>query len=51
MIDFVNMNENGIRFRLKGEGELLTIPITRVKTLTSRSGDVIYPKKRLGDIY
>jgi len=44
MIDFVSLNENGIRFRLKGEGELLTIPITRVKTLTSRLGDVIYPK-------
>ena len=44
MVDFVSLNENGIRFRLKGEGELLTIPITRVKTLTSRLGDVIYPK-------
>ena len=44
MIDFVSLNVNGIRFRLKGEGELLTIPINRVKTLTSRLGDVIYPK-------
>ena len=51
MIDFVNMNENGIRFRLKGEGELLTIPITRVKTLTTRLGDVIYPRKSRGNIY
>ena len=44
MVDFVSLNENGIRFLLKGEGELLTIPITRVKSLTSRLGDVIYPK-------
>lgn len=51
MVDFVNMNENGIRFRLKGDEELLTIPISRVKTLTSRSGDVIFPKVRRGDIY
>ncbi len=51
MIDFINMNENGIRFRLKGEGEFLTIPITRVKTLTSRLGDVIYPERSRGDIY
>ena len=44
MIDFVSISDNGIKFRLKGEGEFLTIPIDRVKSLTSRLGDVIYPK-------
>ena len=36
MIDFVSISDNGIKFRLKGEGEFLTIPIDRVKSLTSK---------------
>lgn len=44
MIDFVLLNENGIKFRLESEQEILTLPIHRVRSLTSRMGDVIYPK-------
>lgn len=44
MIDFVVLNENGIKFRLESEQEILTLPIHRVRTLTSRMGNVIYPK-------
>ena len=43
-VDFVNLTDNGIQFRIKSETELLTMPIHRVRSLTSRMGDVIYPK-------
>ena len=43
-VDFVNMTESGIQFRIKSEQELLTIPLHKVQSLTSRMGDVIYPK-------
>ena len=44
MVDFVNMTDNGIKFRMENERDILTIPIHRVRSLTSRVGDVIYPK-------
>ena len=44
LVDYIAMNINGIQFRLEGEKELLTIPNKRVRSLTSRMGDVIYPK-------
>ena len=43
-VDFVNLTDSGIQFRLKSEEELLTMPLHRVRSLTSRMGDVIYPK-------
>ena len=43
-VDFVNLTDSGIQFRLKSEKELLTMPLHRVRSLTSRMGDVIYPK-------
>ena len=43
-VDFVNMTESGIQFRIKSEQELLTMPLHKVQSLTSRMGDVIYPK-------
>ena len=43
-IDFVDVSENGIQFRLKRENDILTLPLYRVRSLTSRMGDVIYPK-------
>ncbi len=43
MVDFINVDENGIQFRMEGESDILTIPLHRVRTLTSRMGDVIYP--------
>ena len=43
-VDFVDMTENGIKFRVKDEDEILTISSHRVRSLTSRMGDVIYPK-------
>ena len=43
-VDFVNLTDSGIQFRLKSEEELLTMPFHRVRSLTSRMGDVIYPK-------
>ena len=33
-----------IQFRMENEEELLTLPLHRVRTLTSRMGDVIYRK-------
>ena len=44
MVDFVNMTDNGIKFRMENERDILTVPFHRVRTLTSRVGDVIYPK-------
>ena len=43
-VDFVNMTDNGIKFRMESERDILTIPFHRVRSLTSRVGDVIYPK-------
>ena len=44
LIDFVDLSENGLKFRMDQESDILTLPIHRVRTLTSRMGDVIYPK-------
>ena len=44
MVDFVNMTDNGIKFRMENERDILTVPFHRVRTMTSRVGDVIYPK-------
>ena len=44
LVDYITMNQNGIQFRMEGENELLTISNNRVRSLTSRMGDVIYPK-------
>ncbi len=44
MVDFVNMTDNGIKFRMENERDILTVPFHRVRSLTSRMGDVIYPK-------
>ena len=44
MVDFVNMTDNGIKFRMENERDILTVPFQRVRSLTSRVGDVIYPK-------
>jgi len=38
------MTDNGIKFRMESERDILTIPFHRVRSLTSRVGDVIYPK-------
>ena len=43
-IDFFDVSESGIKFRMEGEDEILTLPLHRVRSLTSRTGDVIYPK-------
>ena len=43
-VDYFNVSDNGIQFRMENEEELLTLPLHRVRTLTSRMGDVIYPK-------
>ena len=43
-VDYFNVSDNGIQFRMEDEDELLTLPLHRVRTLTSRMGDVIYPK-------
>jgi len=44
MVDFVDLSDNGIKFRMEGEVDILTVPLHRVRSLTSRMGDVIYPK-------
>ena len=44
LLDFVDLSENGLKFRMDQENDILTLPIHRVRTLTSRMGDVIYPK-------
>ena len=43
-VDFVKVSENGIKFRMQDEKDILTLPLHRVRSLTSRMGDVIYPK-------
>ena len=43
-IDFVGTNQNGIQFRLNDNDGLLTVPFSNVRSLTSRTGDVIYPE-------
>ena len=43
-VDYFNVSDNGIQFRMEDEDELLTLPLHRVRSLTSRMGDVIYPK-------
>jgi hypothetical protein len=43
-VDFIEITSNGLKFRMEQENDLLTLPIHRVRTLTSRMGDVIYPK-------
>ena len=43
-VDYFNVSDNGIQFRMEEEDELLTLPLHRVRSLTSRMGDVIYPK-------
>ena len=44
LVDFIDVSENGVQFRMEQENDILTIPIHRVRSLTSRMGDVIYPK-------
>ena len=44
LIDFVDVSDNGVQFRMDQEKDLLTLPLHRVRSLTSRMGDVIYPK-------
>ena len=44
LIDFVDLSDNGLQFRMEQENDILTLPIHRVRTLTSRMGDVIYPR-------
>ena len=44
LVDFIDISDNGIKFRMDQEDDLLTMPIHRVRTLRSRMGDVIYPK-------
>ena len=44
LIDFVELSDNGLQFRMEQENDILTLPIHRVRTLTSRMGDVIYPR-------
>tara|TARA_Y100001934_G_C12283645_1_gene741223 strand:- start:122 stop:1126 length:1005 start_codon:yes stop_codon:yes gene_type:complete len=44
-IDFVDVTNDGIQFRMKKENDILTLPFHRVRSLTSRMGDVIYPKQ------
>ena len=43
-VDFVGTNQNGIQFRLNENDGLLTVPFSNVRSLTSRTGDVIYPE-------
>ena len=43
-IDYVGTNQNGIQFRLNDSDGLLTVPFSNVRSLTSRTGDVIYPE-------
>ena len=43
-VDFVGTNQNGIQFRLSNNDGLLTVPFNNVRSLTSRTGDVIYPE-------
>ena len=44
LIDFVDVSDNGVQFRMDQEKDILTLPLHRVRSLTSRMGDVIYPK-------
>lgn len=44
MVDFIEISTNGLKFRMEQENDILTLPIHRVRSLTSRMGDVIYPK-------
>ncbi len=44
LIDFIDISDNGVRFRIQQEADILTLPKHRVRSLTSRMGDVIYPK-------
>ena len=44
LVDFIDVSENGIQFRMEQENDILTLPFHRVRSLTSRMGDVIYPK-------
>ena len=44
MVDYIELSDNGLLFRIKEEDDILTLPIHRVRSLTSRMGDVIYPK-------
>tara|TARA_B100000214_G_scaffold359281_1_gene320559 strand:- start:288 stop:674 length:387 start_codon:yes stop_codon:yes gene_type:complete len=44
MVDYIELSDNGLLFRMKEEDDILTLPIHRVRSLTSRMGDVIYPK-------
>ncbi len=43
-VEFISLEEGGIQFKLSGTGDLLTVPKTRVESLTSRNGTVIYPE-------
>ena len=43
-VDYFSVSENGIQFRMDDEDDLLTLPLHRVRSLTSKMGDVIYPK-------
>ena len=44
LVDFVDVSDNGVQFRMDQEKDILTLPLHRVRSLTSRMGDVIYPK-------
>jgi hypothetical protein len=44
LIEFITIDEHGIRFRMPDDEEVLTIPLSRVRSLTSRWGDRLYPQ-------
>ena len=43
MIDLVNINSNRVTFKVIGDTSSLTMPIFRVKSITSKYGERIYP--------
>ena len=43
MIDLININSNQVIFKIIGDTNSLTMPVFRVKSITSKYGERIYP--------
>ncbi|NOZ03881.1 MAG: hypothetical protein GXO92_04630 [FCB group bacterium] len=43
-IQFIAIDEQGVRFQMSNSDEILTIPLARVRTVTNKWGERVYPQ-------
>ncbi len=43
-VEFISIEEGGIRFKMNNSDEILTIPLDRVRSVTNKWGERVYPQ-------